>query len=585
MIQIFGRRSVKEMKDKFGIKRKECVVEDMKNVVINIVIAILLVISGFFLFPFGAHIDGDTGYYFAMAAQMASNGFTKISEPMASVGYPLLLNMARTIFNGDFLKGALFINVISFSMVFFILVKELKNTENENFSQLNHICAITLLFLILLKQYFNSSILYSAWVEAPFIAFSSLGLYFLGRSRKEVNNLNISALGSLIFFIAAWYCKYVGIVGIFVFFSVFGMFLILTERSYRFVILKFAALIIVFTVLITPGAIINYLRTGNVLGLMAIKNNPSSIIFIKFGITDTYLERVLEFFNNIFAHLSALFYLTTYPNLLVGIFFCLSVLAGFWIFRADIRRVNVSTSLIGKFFHINHIEWYIWGFAYISVMLIKLFGYGFSDQAMSRYASLLIPVVSLFIFDFIRKISPKKSHLVIILLIAIFAVSNVISMYINLPDYDRVPYKVYIDNRHNLRGYPQFKKMQQMLNGVESIYFLPRKYEWPIADKFYALFPCKEFYVARDWSFGAMYDKKIYPIPDFNIPYAVVSNYEMDDVLNFIRGKGNIIRAENILGFSICLVEPVVQYQKAPLINQMDRDQYLGHGFIAHGCR
>lgn len=557
----------------------------MKNIAIYTVITVLLVILIFVLFPYGAHIDGDTGYYFAMAAQMAASGWTEIREKMAPAGYPFLLNVARSLFNDDFLKGALFINAISFSITFLILCKESENTEDGNFSQANRILIMLFLFVILLKQYFTSRIIYSAWVEAPFIAFSCLGLYFLGKARKEASYSNILAHVSLIFFIAAWYCKYVGIIGVLVFFFVFGLSMIFVERSPRASISKCVSILGLFVVLIAPGAIQNYLRTGNALGAMAIQGRPKSI-FIQFGMTGNYLERIFEFFNNIFTHLLAFFYLATYPDLMVGIFSCLSALAVCWIFWADFCHANESLNLINKVLLINHIEWYIWGGAYISAMLIKLLAFNFSAQAMSRYASLLIPMVTLFIFDLTRKVKTNKSHMAIPLLISIFTVNYVFSMCVNLPDYSRVPEKVDINNYHNIKGYPEFKEMQQMLHDVEAIYFLPRRNHWPLADKFYALFPCKEFYVARDYSkSNGGYNERIYSIPKFNIPYAVVSDYEIEDVLRFIGGKNKIFREATVLGFSICLVEPSVPKEKAPLPKNMDRSQYLGHGFISHGCR
>lgn len=543
----------------------------------------MFVVVIFALFPFGAHIDGDTGYYFSMAVQAAKNGIFEIREILAPIGYPLLLNLASYFFIGDFLKGALFINAVCFFLVFFLVVRESTETSKGYYTLIERIYTIILLFVILFKQYFDSRILFSAWAEAPFIALTVGGLYFMGRIRKDRHYPNFTAICALTFFVAAWYCKYVGVVGVVVFFLYLGLLMFQFKLSIWTVMLRIAALFVVLLVLVAPAAIDNYTRTSNVLGGMASPHHPQ-YIFIKFKLVDNYLYRVFEFFNDIFAHLLSPFYLIRYPDLLIVILALLSAVAVFWVFGADFRSDKNSKGLIGRIFNIKHIEWYIWGAAYTGAMTIKLLASNFSTQAMSRYASLLIPIVCLFTIDFIRTLKHAGRRIVFPMLITIFTVLCIISIYVNLPDYSQVPEKIDINNYHNLRGYPQFKQMQKMLNKVESIYFLPRRNNWPIADKFYALFPCKEFYVSRDWSHRG-YNEKIYPIPKFNAPYALISDYEADEVLRFITGKGEIVKGITVLGFSIYLVKPYDTSLRASTHSAEDRSSYLGHGFISHGCR
>ncbi|MFC1881137.1 hypothetical protein ACFL2S_06535 [Thermodesulfobacteriota bacterium] len=555
----------------------------MRSALIFITIALMFVFLIFALFPFGAHIDGDTGDYFAMTVQAVENGIFGIRQVHYPMGYPLLLGLARYVFIDDFLKGALFINAVSFFLVFFILVRESTETGNGRLPWIERIYSVILLFWILFTQYFNSRILFSAWAEAPFIAFSVVGLYFLGRSRKNRPYPNFAAFCALTFFVAAWYCKYVGVVGILVFFIVI-LLMFQAQRSIWIAMLKGTALLGLLSVLVAPAAVLNYLRTGNVLGPMASSHNAASI-HIKFSILDNYLDRVFEFFGNIFTHLLSSIYLARYPDLLIGILVFMSALAVFWVFGADFLSSDKdSNGLIARFLIIRHIEWYIWVAAYTAAMIIKLLAHDFSTQAMSRYASLLIPIVCLLTIDWIRMLKPVKQRIIFPMLITIFSVLCIISIFVNLPNYSQVPKKIYINNYHNLRGYPQFKQIQEMLNEVEAVYFLPRRNNWPIADKFYAFFPCKEFYVSRDWAKG-MYDEKIYTIPKFNASYAVVSDYEADEVLRFITGKGVIIKGTTILGFSIYLVKPYDTLLKAPIAGAEERNRYLGQGFISHGCR
>ncbi len=360
--------------------------------------------------------------------------------------------------------------------------------------------------------------------------------------------------------------------------------MILKENSFRTAAFKYSSLLGIFIILISPGAILNYLREGNILGAMSSQGQPTSIFF-ELVIMNHYFERVIGFFNNVFAHLISLVYLSNYPYFIVGIFLFIAALMSFFVFRVDLRSINAPTSMVGRILNIKYFEWYFWGCAYTSAILFKLLSHSFSPQAISRYASILIPVVSLFIVDFTCKCNSKKSRLLLFFLLSFFTTYNLILIYINLPDYTRAVDKVEINNYHNIKGYPQFKKIQQELDKVHSIYFLPQKNKWPLGDKFYALFPCKEFYVARNWGNGALYDKTIYPIPDFKNSYAVVSDYDMDYILDFIKGKGRILRSENILGFSIVLVEPAVRKKNQPFLNNMERNQYIGHGFIAHGCQ
>jgi hypothetical protein len=555
----------------------------MKSVLIYTAIALLFAIAIFALFPFGAHIDGDTGYYFSMAVQISENGIFGLREIRAPMGYPLLLNVAKYLFIGDFLQGALFINVICFSLVFILLAKMVTETGKEHLPLLERIYSVILLFVILLMQYFNSRILFSAWPETPFITFTVAGLYFIGQLRKNESYTNFSTVCALTFFVAAWYCKYVGVVGVVVFFLFSGLLTLQDKRSIWTAMVKSGALLVVLSVLVIPAAVRNYLKTGNVLGSMA-NPNQSQYIFMKFEILDNYSNRVFEFFNNIFAHLVSSFYLVKYPDLVVGIFAVLLGFTIFWIFRANFRSDKDAIGLIQRLFFIRHIEWYIWGTAYICAMMIRLLSHNFTTQAMSRYASLLIPIVSLIIIDFIGTLKPAGRRIVFPILITIFTVLYIISINSNLPDYSQVPKRIYINNFHNLRGYPQFKQMQEMLYKIESVYFLPRRNNWPIADKFYALFPCKEFYVSRKWSHGG-YNEKIYPIPKFNAPYAVISDYEADEVLRFITGKGEIIEGNTVLGFSIFLVKPYNTFLRRSIHSTEDRSSYLGHGFISHGCR
>lgn len=554
----------------------------MKNAFSYITIAVIFMVGIIVFFPFGAHIDGDTGYYFSMAVQAANNGIFEIRETLAPMGYPLLLNVARYFFIGDFLKGALIINAICFLLVLFFVARESTETVKDYFSPLEQIYTIMLLFLVLFKQYFDSRILFSAWAETPFIAFTAGGLYFMSRIRKDRHYYNFMAFWALTFFVAAWYCKFVGVVGIAVFFLYLGLLMFQFKPSIGTVMLRIAALFGILFVFVAPAVINNYIRTGHVLGVMANPQRTQSI-FIKLKLLDNYLNRVVEFFNDIFAHLLSSFYLIKYPDLLIGILALLSAVAFYWVFRTDFQPDKNSKGLIGKLFNIKHIEWYIWGAAYTGAMMLKLLAFNFSTQAMSRYASPLIPVVSIFIIDFIGKFRPMGRRLFFPMIITLFTVLCVVSMSVNLPDYSQSPKKVAINNSYNLRGYPQFRQIQEMLNKVESVYFLPRRKNWPIADKFYALFPCKEFYVSRDWS--AEYFEKIYPIPKLKTPYAVISDYEAEKVLPFIDGKGEIVEETIVLGFSIYLVEPYAIYLQPPLPSGTDRNRYLGHGFISHGCR
>jgi hypothetical protein len=555
----------------------------MKGALFFLTISLMFVVAMFTLFPFGAHVDGDTGYYFSMAVQIAEKGIFDIREIFAPIGYPLLLNVAKYVFIGNFLKGAFFINVICFLFVLFFLAEEVTESAERHISLIERIYSVILLFVILFIQYFNSRILFSAWPEALFISFSVASLYFIGRYRKNGSYPIYSAACALTFFVAAWYCKYVGIVGVAVFLLIFGLLTFQAKLSIRTVLVRSGALFVVLSALVTPAAVKNYLRMGNVLGAMASPNHPQYIL-LKFGNLNNYFNRVFEFFNNIFAHLLSPFYLIRYLDLFVVILMIMSGIAIFWVFSMNFRLNKDSNGLIERLFLIKHVEWYIWGTAYTCAMMIKLLAGGFSMQAMSRYASLLIPIICLFMIDLVLKLNFTCRRIVFPMLITLFSVLCINSIYINLPDYSQVPVKPDINNYHNLRGYPEFKQMQEMLNKVEAVYFLPRRNNWPIADKFYALFPCKEFYVSRKWSRRA-YNEKIYPIPKFNTPFAVVSDYEADKVLPFITGKGEIISGTTILGFSIFLVNPYDTSIIASTKIADDRCSYLGHGFISHGCR
>jgi hypothetical protein len=555
----------------------------MKRALIFITISLVFVVAMFTLFPFGAHIDGDTGYYFSMAVQITEENIFAVRETMAPIGYPLVLNLAKYLFSGDFLTGALFINIICFLFVLYFLIKEVTDNSKGYMSLIDRIYSVVLLFTILFIQYFNSRILFSAWPETLFIAFSVAGQYFIGRFIKNKSHLNYYAIYSLIFFVAAWYCKHVGIIGVAVLFLIFGLQSFRVKRSIWALIVRSAPLLAVLFALVTPAAIRNFLRSGNILGEMANPNSPQYVL-LNFGNLDNYFNRVFEFFNNIFAHLLSSFYLIRYPDLLIGILLIVVGIAILWSFYVNFRFAKATKGQVESFFLKKNFQWYAWGTAYIFAMIIKLLSGGFSTQAMSRYASLLIPFVCFFMIDFVMMINSKRRRIVFPLLIALFTVLGIHSIYINLPDYSQIPKKFYINNYHNLRGYSDYRQIRKMLNEVEAIYFLPKKNNWPIADKFYALFPCKEFYVSRKWSREA-YNEKIYPIPKFNTPFAVISDYEADEVLPFIAGKGEIVRRTTILGLSICLVNPYGRSLNESIQITDERSSYLGHGFISHGCR
>jgi hypothetical protein len=143
----------------------------------------------------------------------------------------------------------------------------------------------------------------------------------------------------------------------------------------------------------------------------------------------------------------------------------------------------------------------------------------------------------------------------------------------------------YINNAINLRGFADFRKIEQALDNIQSIYFLPdHNNKWALADKFYAYFPCKEFYVGRDWRFGG-YDERIYDIPNFTSTYSIVSDTHFNIIQELIFGKGLILNSFTALGFNIFLIKPY--YSNSILSNYKVsyRNTYLGHGFISHGCQ